>query len=47
MLAGFLSHYALLAPLATLLPQRTRIESALTAACLAFWQGGLVTDVHE
>ena len=47
LLAGFLSHYALLAPLATLLPQRTRIESALTAACLAFWQGGLVANVHE
>ena len=47
LLAGFLSHYALLAPLATLLPQRTRIESALTVACLAFWQGGFVTDVHE
>src|SRR5262249_6577114 len=27
-LTGFLSHYALLAPLATLLPQRTRIETA-------------------
>jgi len=47
LLAGFLSHYALLAPLATLLPQRTRIESALTAACLAFWQEGFVTNVHE
>jgi hypothetical protein len=47
LLTGFLSHYVLLAPLATLLPQRTRIESALTAACLAFWQGGFVADVHE
>jgi len=47
LLAGFLSHYALLAPLATLLPQRTRTESALTAACLAFWQGNFVANVHE
>jgi AcrR family transcriptional regulator len=47
LIAGFLSHYALLAPLATLLPQRTRIESALTTACLAFWQGGFVAHVHE
>jgi len=37
-LTGFLSHYVLLAPLATLAPQRTRIETALTMACLAFWQ---------
>ena len=37
-LTGFLSHYMLLAPLATLLPHRTRIETALTMACLAFWQ---------
>ena len=37
-LTGFLSHYVLLAPLATLLPQRTRIETMLTRACLAFWQ---------
>jgi AcrR family transcriptional regulator len=47
LLAGFLSHYALLAPLATVLPQRARIESALTTACLAFWQGGCVANVHE
>jgi AcrR family transcriptional regulator len=47
LLAGFLSHYALLAPLATLLPQRTRIENALTMACLAFWQGGFVANAHE
>lgn len=47
LLAGFLSHYALLAPLATLRPQRARIESALTMACLAFWQRGLVANVHE
>jgi AcrR family transcriptional regulator len=38
-LTGFLSHYMLLAPLAQLLPHRTRIETALTMACLAFWQG--------
>ena len=37
-LTGFLSHYVLLAPLATLLPQRTQIETMLTRACLAFWQ---------
>jgi AcrR family transcriptional regulator len=37
-LTGFLSHYVLLAPLTTLLPYRTRIETALTRACLAFWQ---------
>jgi AcrR family transcriptional regulator len=37
-LTGFLSHYMLLAPLATLLPHSTRIETALTMACLAFWQ---------
>jgi AcrR family transcriptional regulator len=37
-LTGFLSHYVLLAPLATLLPHRTRMETALTRACLAFWQ---------
>jgi AcrR family transcriptional regulator len=37
-LTGFLSHYVLLAPLATLLPHRTRMETALTSACLAFWQ---------
>jgi hypothetical protein len=29
----------LLAPLAQLLPHRTRIETALTMACLAFCQG--------
>src|SRR5215813_10714758 len=37
-LTGFLSHYVLLAPLATLLPYRARIETMLTRACLAFWQ---------
>src|SRR4029450_5447000 len=37
-LTGFLSHYVLLAPLATLLPHRARIETMLTRACLAFWQ---------
>jgi len=37
-LTGFLSHYMLLAPLATLLPQRTQIETMLTKACLVFWQ---------
>jgi len=37
-LTGFLSHYVLLAPLATLLPHRPRMETALTRACLAFWQ---------
>jgi AcrR family transcriptional regulator len=37
-IAGFLSHYVLLAPLATLLPHRTRIETMMTGACLAFWQ---------
>jgi hypothetical protein len=37
-LTGFLSHYVLLAPLATLLPHRARIETMLTGACLAFWQ---------
>ena len=38
LLTGFLSHYALLAPLATLIPQSRRIETSLTTACLAFWQ---------
>lgn len=38
LLTGFLSHYALLAPLATLAPQSRRIETSLTTACLAFWQ---------
>jgi AcrR family transcriptional regulator len=38
LLTGFLSHYALLAPLATLRPQSRRLEAALTTACLAFWQ---------
>jgi hypothetical protein len=28
----------LLAPLATLLPHRARIETMLTEACLVFWQ---------
>jgi AcrR family transcriptional regulator len=40
LLTGFLSHYVLLAPLTTLLPHRTRIETALTVAWLAFWQRG-------
>jgi AcrR family transcriptional regulator len=47
LIAGFLSHYALLAPLATLLPQRPRLETALTMACLAFWQQGGGTNVDE
>jgi AcrR family transcriptional regulator len=47
LIAGFLSHYALLAPLATLLPQRTRLETVLTMACLAFWQQGGGTNVDE
>src|SRR5215831_14727131 len=47
LLAGFLSHYALLTPLATLLPQCTRLETALTRACLAFWQQGGGTNVDE
>ena len=47
LLTGFLSHYALLAPLATLLPQRTRLETALTKACLVFWQQGGGTHGDE
>ena len=38
LLTGFLSHYMLLAPLATLIPHSRRIETSLTTACLAFWQ---------
>jgi len=38
LLTGFLSHYALLAPLAALMPHSRRIEESLTIACLAFWQ---------
>jgi len=37
-LTGFLSHYAILAPLADLAHDRARLETALTAACVAFWQ---------
>lgn len=35
-LTGFLSHYAVLAPLTDLTRDQTRIEKALTEACLAF-----------
>jgi AcrR family transcriptional regulator len=37
-LTGFLSHYAILAPLKELTADRERIETALTNACLGFWQ---------
>ena len=37
-LTGFLSHYAILAPLADVTRDKARIESALTEACVAFWQ---------
>jgi AcrR family transcriptional regulator len=37
-LTGFLSHYAMLASLADLTRDKARIETALTAACLGFWQ---------
>ena len=37
-LTGFLSHYAVLTPLADLTRDKARIETALTEACVAFWQ---------
>jgi AcrR family transcriptional regulator len=37
-LTGFLSHYAVLAPLANLTQDKTRIETALTEACVTFWR---------
>lgn len=37
-LTGFLSHYAVLTRLADLTPGKARIETALTEACVAFWQ---------
>lgn len=37
-LTGFLSHYAVLVPLADLAHDKARIETALTEACVAFWQ---------
>jgi hypothetical protein len=38
LLTGFLSHYAILGPLANLKRDKNRLETALTRACLAFWQ---------
>jgi AcrR family transcriptional regulator len=37
-LTGFLSHYAVLAPLVDLTHDTARIETALAEACVAFWQ---------
>lgn len=37
-LTGFLSHYAVLAPLTDLTHDKARIQAALTEACVAFWQ---------
>jgi AcrR family transcriptional regulator len=37
-LTGFLSHYAVLTPLTDLAQGKARIETALTNACVAFWQ---------
>lgn len=37
-LTGFLSHYAVLAPLANLTPDKARLETALAEACVAFWR---------
>lgn len=37
-LTGFLSHYAILAPLADLTRDKAQLETALTEACLAFWR---------
>ena len=37
-LTGFLSHYAILAPLANLTQDKIRIETALTEACVTFWR---------
>jgi len=38
LLTGFLSHYAILSPLAKLADNQARIETALTNSCLGFWQ---------
>jgi AcrR family transcriptional regulator len=38
LLTGFLSHYAILSPLARLADNQARIETALTNSCLGFWQ---------
>lgn len=38
LLTGFLSHYAIFSPLMALSRDTKRIETALTHACLAFWQ---------
>ena len=38
LLTGFLSHYAILSPLAKLAGNQPRLEAALTNACLGFWQ---------
>jgi AcrR family transcriptional regulator len=38
LLTGFLSHYAILSPLARLADKQPRIETALTNSCLGFWQ---------
>jgi hypothetical protein len=37
-LTGFLSHYAVLAPLANLTRDKSRLETTLTEACTAFWR---------
>jgi AcrR family transcriptional regulator len=37
-LTGFLSHYAVLAPLTDLTRDKARIETALTEACVTFWR---------
>jgi AcrR family transcriptional regulator len=37
-LTGFLSHYAILAPLSTLRRDMKRIEKTLAIMCLSFWQ---------
>ena len=38
LLTGFLSHYAILFPLAKLADNQPQLETALTNACLGFWQ---------
>src|SRR5262245_52023475 len=38
LLTGFLSHYAMLSPLAKLADNQARIETAMTNSCLGFWQ---------
>jgi hypothetical protein len=38
LLTGFLSHSAILGPLAKLHRDKKRLETAFTRACLAFWQ---------